>query len=167
MAKETIRLKNDLELSRNITLTTDEWTSRAIRGYMGGTAHFIDDDFSLQSRLLEIRRIEQATTSANLAMELEEVMDTWQIRNKVIAIVTDNAANIVAAVRKLGIKHVPCFAHTINLVVQKAIDDSENLEKIRGKIRDTVAYFHRSVKAANALENKLETSNDEEKKRKL
>ena len=71
-------------------------------------------------------------------------MDIWKIREKVVAIVTDNAPNIVNAVEKQPkIRHIPCFAHTLNLVVQKAIDESQQLEKIREKVREAVAYFHR------------------------
>ena len=169
MSKESVRLQGDLQDASHITITTDEWTSRATRGYMGVTAHFVDSNFMLQSRLLEIRRITSSTTAENLASELNDVMENWEIRNKVIAIVTDNAANIVAAVNKLGIKHVPCFAHTLNLIVQKAIDESGRLEKIREKVRDVLAYFHRSVKASNALEKELKElpADQGEKKLKL
>ena len=171
LSKESIRLKGDLQDTSYIALTTDEWTSRATRGYMGVTAHFIDNKLTLQSRLLEIRRITSSTTAENLASELNDVMDIWQIREKVVAIVTDNAPNIVNAVEKqLKMRHVPCFAHTLNLVVQKAIDESQQLEKIREKVREAVAYFHRSVKASLALDKELSaaaTENDDGEKLKL
>lgn len=41
---------------------------------------------------------------------------------------TDGGSNIKSAVRNLGIQHVPCTAHKLNLVVQQALyltDDNE------------------------------------------
>ena len=37
-------------------------------------------------------------TAENLAEELKCITDEWKITNKEVAVVTDNAANIVAAV---------------------------------------------------------------------
>lgn len=39
--------------------------------------------------------------------------------DKILAVVTDNGANMVAAVHKAEWAHYPCFAHTLNLVVKK------------------------------------------------
>ena len=96
-------------------------------------------------------------------------MDTWQIREKVVAIVTASKSNIIVSAvdTQLGIRHVPCFTHTLNLAVQKVIDESGRLEKIREKVRDVVAYFHRSAKASNTLEKELSAKTDDEGEKKL
>jgi len=68
-------------------------------------------------------------TADNLRTELCHVIGDWQLETKVVATVTDNAANITAALRQLqksnnafqGVKHLSCFAHTLNLVVQQAV----------------------------------------------
>ena len=65
--------------------------------------------------------------------------------------VTDNANNIVAAVRLNGWKHLPCFAHTLNLVVQDSLKADTELAEIQKKCRDIVSYFHRSSKATDKL----------------
>lgn len=64
----------------------------------------------------------------------------------IYAVVTDNAANIVAAVKRTGWAHVPCFAHSLNLVVQEGL---KCVETIRSKVKSIVEYFHRST-VANA-----------------
>ena len=53
------------------------------------------------------------------------------ITEKVVAAVTDNAANIAAAVRLNGWRHVPCFAHTLNLVVQNSLSADTVLSSIQ------------------------------------
>jgi hypothetical protein len=56
-------------------------------------------------------------TAENIAAELVRIADEWNITEKVVAIVTDNAANMVVAIRITRWKHIPCFAHTLNLIV--------------------------------------------------
>ena len=51
--------------------------------------------------------------SQNVAAELKEIASHWKIEEKISCIVSDNAANIVAAVRLTGWRHIPCFAHTL------------------------------------------------------
>ena len=65
--------------------------------------------------------------------------------------VTDNAANVVAAVRHTGWTHVPFFAHTLNLSVSEAIKADTKIHQLRKSCRDIVSFFHRSVKASENL----------------
>jgi len=66
----------------------------------------------------------------------------------VVACVTDNASNMKAAVRKAEWKHLPCFAHTLNLIVR------ESLKHIQGtvtKVKSVVEYVNRSTVATERL----------------
>ena len=90
-------------------------------------------------------------TAETIADELKAATDEWGITQKIVAVVTDNAANIVAAIRLNGWKHVPCFAHILNLIVQDALKDDPVLSDISKKCRDIVTYFHHSCKAAERL----------------
>ena len=40
------------QIKSRVAITTDMWTSNKKKGYMSITAHFIDDNWVLQSRLL-------------------------------------------------------------------------------------------------------------------
>lgn len=40
---------------------------------------------------------------------------------KVVPIVTDNAANIVSAVRNDGWRHFPCYGHTVISIVRNCL----------------------------------------------
>ena len=64
---------------------------------------------------------------------------------------SDSAANCVAAVRLLGWKHLPCFAHILNLTVQESKRSDNVVVEIQGKCRSIVSYFHRSVKSTQKL----------------
>ena len=90
-------------------------------------------------------------TAENLATELSSVTNEWEITDKIVCVVTDNASNIVAAVRLNGWKHMPCFAHMLNLIVQDSINGDSQLTGIQKKCRNILSYFHRSSKATNKL----------------
>lgn len=58
--------------------------------------------------------VNESHTAENLENRLKDIADEWNISSKIAAITTDNAANIVAAVRDWEWRHLPCFAHTLN-----------------------------------------------------
>jgi hypothetical protein len=122
------QVKTVLTAAEAICLTTDSWTSMCTQNYIAVTAHFVSADWHLESCLLECFQYGERHTADNLRDELMRVVNDWEIREKVVAVVTDNAANITAAVRLTGFKHLPCFAHTLNLVVQQAVHSIEPLK---------------------------------------
>lgn len=135
-----------------ISLTTDLWTSDSSKSYMTLTIHFINED-KFKSLTLSTREVKDAHTSENLAREMKDILETeWNILDKIICVTTDNAANIKKAVVDiLQKRHHSCAAHTLNLVVQDTIKDSELLIGLVEKCREIVAYFKRSNNAAYKL----------------
>lgn len=62
--------------------------------------------------------------------------------DKVLIVVSDNAANIKGAVvNELKWKHFGCYAHTINLIVEDAL---EPVRLLLSKIKGIVSHFKRS-----------------------
>lgn len=59
-----------------------------------------------------------------LYIVLDELCEKWKInKQRIVIIVTDNGANIVAAINiSFGAKHLSCFAHIINLIAQKLVE---------------------------------------------
>ncbi|CAH0717085.1 unnamed protein product, partial [Brenthis ino] len=109
------------EDAKSICVTTDMWTSRNNDSYLAVTGHYIDKNFSLQSVLLECKVLESRHTGLNLAGELRNVAQEWNILDKVLLAVSDNGANIKSAIAQLEWKHFGCYAHTLNLAVQKVL----------------------------------------------
>lgn len=131
-----------------VTLTTDNWTSASTENYIAVRAHFITDDFVSSSCLLECVKFRDRHMAENFWDELFRVFSEWGLTSKVVAIVTDNAANVCSAVNLTGIPNLPCFAHTLNLVVQQGL---ETVSPRKSKVKDIVEYFHRSTVAAEKL----------------
>ena len=68
---------------------------------------------------------------------------------------TDNAANIVNAASLLGIEHFPCFAHTLQLSVKKALD-VQNVRNTIAQCKKLVQHFKHSTKEMYCLRHKQE-----------
>lgn len=130
-----------------VTLTTDMWTSSSTESFMAVTAHFVSNDWKLHSMLLDCSRFVGAHTNNEIRDSIYQICRRWNLHDKVHAIVTDNAANIKLAVKRLGWAHLPCLAHTLNLVVKDAI--KLQMEPIRAKVKAIVEYFHRSTSGAD------------------
>jgi len=81
-----------------VSLTTDFWTSRAKHGYLGVTASFIATDFSVVDIMLDIKYVPAPHTAVVIADSLYESILDWNLSGRVVSIVTDNGANMVASI---------------------------------------------------------------------
>lgn len=115
------------------------------------TAHFFNNEYILESYVLSTTQLVTNHTAIYLSSTLRNIFEEWHITEKVVAIVTDGAANIKAAINLLGIYHLPCAAHMLNLVSQHAISNTKNFEEILLISRALVSYFKNSVVASDKL----------------
>ena len=104
------KLMDELSEIETCSFTTDFWTSSNSEGYITVTCHFMSTpSWELRSCVLATYQVKMAHTGENIATELLKVADTWKIRNKIMCIVTQSAANMKAAARITGWKHIPCL----------------------------------------------------------
>lgn len=151
------RVKKELEEADHIAVTTDLWTSLANDSYMSLTAHFIAKDWKLCSIALSTVHFEKDHTGENIMEELLFICREWSIEQKVKILVSDGAANMQLAGRKLPWYHINCFAHNLHLVVTGAIDKDTDLKVVITKVKSIVDYFHSSEKGNRRLKTMRET----------
>lgn len=133
----------------SVCLTTDTWTSMTVQSYLCVTAHYITDNFELRSILLECSFMPFSHTSSNLGDQIHCILEKFHLTDKISLIVTDNAYNITGAVTKqLQENHFPCFAHTLNLILQDALKKAKELID---KIKNIVSFFKRSSSGLEKL----------------
>ncbi|RVE46089.1 hypothetical protein evm_009253 [Chilo suppressalis] len=144
------KVKSELSQAERVCITTDGWTSAPNDNYLAVTVHFFNQQVELKSFLLECIQFPDRHTAANLALELKRITDIWQITDKIVAVTSDNACNIKAAIRLNNWRQIPCFAHTLNLVVQSALRE---IKDITTKIKHIVEVFRRSPLASERLKN--------------
>lgn len=97
-------IAKDLKAANFVALTTDMWSSINMTPYMSVTVHYISEDWKLEAKCLETTFIPENHTAEVLAEALSDAMQDWDIeQSKISCITTDNGANIVAAIRGLGL----------------------------------------------------------------
>uniref|UniRef100_A0A3B4ZNS1 Uncharacterized protein n=1 Tax=Stegastes partitus TaxID=144197 RepID=A0A3B4ZNS1_9TELE len=114
--KETVLEKLDTQSS--VSLTTDLWSDRRLRSFLGVTAHVCcktKDSYALESYLLDWRCFTGRHSGERIASAFEEITEEDGIRQKISYIITDNAANMKCAFKV----HMP----------QQQSDDSESEEE--------------------------------------
>ncbi|XP_039286927.1 zinc finger BED domain-containing protein 4-like isoform X2 [Nilaparvata lugens] len=153
-------LKSELANIQNYSFTTDIWTDSQNRSYLSFTVHYCDLNSSynegnncIEKASLGLFDLHERHTSEYISSQFENIVQEWGInKGRTTAVVTDSAANIVKAVELcFGKKHIPCFAHTLNLVATKGIADVPQLEEILKKVSRIVTWFHHSVAASDEL----------------
>uniref|UniRef100_A0A182XQ07 BED-type domain-containing protein n=1 Tax=Anopheles quadriannulatus TaxID=34691 RepID=A0A182XQ07_ANOQN len=122
--RELAKLTDNLSKTTSLALTSDGWTNSNNTSFMAVTVHYINDESNLCSNLLECTEFPNKHTADNIAICLKNVAEKFKIHDKIQAVVTDNAANMKAGVRQTKFTHLPCFAHTLNLIVQNAVQKS-------------------------------------------
>ncbi|XP_076870081.1 E3 SUMO-protein ligase ZBED1-like [Brachyhypopomus gauderio] len=148
-AKE--KAKDEVHKAEAVSLTADMWTSIHMDAYLAITGHFNNEKEELSTVLLGVRKFPKTHSAENLAEVKTAVMAEWGVQKKVRCLVTDAAPNIVACAGILKMRHTVCIAHALNLVVQKAIDQTPGFEDIRSKARKIALYFRSSTTAKERL----------------
>ena len=148
-------VKEELSNCTSIAYTTDFWTSMANDSYITITAHFVDENWDLQERLLLTRAVQGSHNADHVADMLTECEAEWDLQDKNPTVVTDNARNMVNAANQLDWDHVGCFAHTLNLSVCRAYK-VDAMSRILARARKLVGHFRRSPGAAQVLKEKQE-----------
>jgi len=143
-------VKDTLKNVEAVCLTTDGWTSRTNQSFISVTAHFIDpkNETLVSSVLLGCIDFDEKHTGNNLARFLRNIVEEWNLSNKLTAVVTDNAANIKTAIRKCNWRWLSCFAHSINLTVQSSL---KCIDSTLTKVKSIVQYFKKSSHALAKL----------------
>ncbi|XP_065326764.1 E3 SUMO-protein ligase ZBED1-like [Pelmatolapia mariae] len=147
------KVEESLSTAERVALTCDAWASRAVDSYVTITAHYLTADWRLLSYVLQTRTLHESHTGANIANLLQNAAQEWGIADKNLVVVTDNASNMTIATQLAGYLHVKCFAHTLNLASQRALN-LPAVARVLGRVRRITGFFNRSTVANHALEQK-------------
>ncbi|XP_051990723.1 E3 SUMO-protein ligase ZBED1-like isoform X2 [Xyrauchen texanus] len=151
-------VKTSLASAERVALTCDGWTSRATESYITITAHHINENWELISHVLQTRAMHESHTGSNIAELLKVALEEWDIKSKDPAIVTDNASNMTIAAQLAGLLHFKCFAHTLNLASQRALQ-LKPVARLLGRVRRITSFFRRSPTASCVLREKQKLLN--------
>ncbi|XP_058799068.1 E3 SUMO-protein ligase ZBED1-like [Phymastichus coffea] len=148
-----LKIKKDLSKAQKVSLTTDEWSSRAQNSYLSVEAQYLDENCKMHHATLCNEVLFARPTALNISNELKTVIKDWDLENKVEAIVHDSASAIIAACNLLPeIPYsVKCNAHLLQLVVHDCFAAVPDYESLTSKGQAVVSHFRRSNIASNSL----------------
>ncbi|KAG8492408.1 hypothetical protein CXB51_009688 [Gossypium anomalum] len=143
---ERVKIKQLLRSScSRVCLTTDTWTSLQRVNYLCITAHFIDNDWKLNKKILNFCPI-SSHKGESIGMVIEKCLLNWGI-DKLFTVTVDNASSNDVAIGYLRKKfnprgglvqngkylHMRCMAHIVNLIVVEGLKEmNKSVERVRG-----------------------------------
>lgn len=101
------QLKSILADTNAVAVTTDGWTLLKNESFLGVTVHYIHN-WEPNTKVIEVEKLEDRHRADNIAAEVFDVLDQWDIRSKAIAICTDSAKNMIDATKMLKVQHLSC-----------------------------------------------------------
>lgn len=150
---EMQKLQTELASTEAVAITADHWTSLGGDHYLTVTAHFIKD-WTLQNKVLQTKAVYESQTGEAISLEITECLISFGIKEKVVAITVDNAANMAVGANVLNVLRVPCFAHSMNVSAGKLYKETA-FTRWLARIRTVVLWFKRVHMAGVVLKEKL------------
>jgi len=133
LEEEKLEIKLQLQAAlSSIHFTIDTWTSPNHLGLLGLVAHYTSDDGKLKHALIALQEIQGQHSGQNLARMILDIIDEYQIRNKIGYFMMDNVTSNDTFLHCLSqelqdtdnikydaeLHRLRCNGHIINLAVQ-------------------------------------------------
>ena len=136
-------------LDTRVSICSDIWSdSSNERSFMGITAHWIDNNWVLNKRLIALRKMDGPHTASNIYRTLATVMNEYLLTRKIFSIGFDNASANTASISELQelcqpalggtFFHIRCACHILNLCVK---DGMTSLNIRTSPIKEAVDYI--------------------------
>ena len=160
-------------VKHRVSLTTDCWTSIQNISYLCLTAHWVDDNWKMQKRIINFIQVPSHKGDL-VGKELINCLNEWGI-SSVFAVTVDNASSNDVALRKLKghlldkdntiplngeMFHMRCSAHILNLIVT---DGLKELNDAISSIRNAVRYVRSSPARLKRFKESCKDANIESK----
>ncbi|KAI3848947.1 hypothetical protein MKX03_009638 [Papaver bracteatum] len=148
------------KVQSRISLTTDMWTcTTQNRGYMALTAHYVDENWKIQKRILSFSTVDGHHTGVNIAKVLMDQLYKWNIDRKIASITLDNASTNKVVVSELRTQlkpgllldeelfHIRCSAHVVVIIVDHGmLQIKEEIQENRNSVKFIIASPQRQQK---------------------
>ncbi|KAK0131747.1 Zinc finger BED domain-containing protein 4 [Merluccius polli] len=137
-----------------LSFTTDIWSSEVCpMSLLSLTVHWFDTHMTPRSAALQAKNFPGSHNSDRISAAIKAMLDEWNIPlNKVHVILRDNARNMEAAMVKMGVRSLGCFAHTLQLVVNEGLLSQRSVSDAVANGRSIVKHFKKSPLAYSELQ---------------
>lgn len=100
--------------------------------------------------MLVTKHLPESHTAQNLADSLESIFVEWDILEKAMTGISDNARNIMNAFIILNMINIGCMGHVLNLAAGKALSLG-SVANVVGRCKRLVSHFHYSALSSQKL----------------
>jgi hypothetical protein len=109
--------------------------------------------------VLDVIGFEGATHNAvSIAENLREAFREWGIEQRLKIVLSDNAANMKAAMRQLHLENIGCIVHTLQLIVNSGcLNNFGSIKTMLHSARAIVTHFKHSVSSMKSLHSAQKT----------
>jgi len=80
------------KLKSHVSLTADLWSSNQNLGYLGVTAHYIDEEFELHKKIIAFKQISFPHNSFVVQDGITACLMEWDLVDRVFTVTLDNAS---------------------------------------------------------------------------
>jgi hypothetical protein len=115
-----------LDNAKSICTTADAWTDLRMRSFFAVTAHIIDSTWTSRSCLLDCKRMKGEHTSENINIFYLNIIEKYNISDKISHIITDNAVNMIAAFKKTAFVRLNESLEDLSVVPPILNDEDED-----------------------------------------
>ncbi|XP_063227326.1 zinc finger BED domain-containing protein 4-like [Bacillus rossius redtenbacheri] len=153
MYESTVKsVEVQLQDAEFVAVTTDLWTSVANTDFLSVTAHYVTKEFVLHHVCLEVIPFPEVShTAENISKFITSLLEKWGLLQKVVAIVRDNARNLVAGLELSPFQHTSCLAHTLQLVLKEGFLNNKIINNLVSSSKKIVGHFKHSARATKVL----------------
>lgn len=131
---------------KKVSFTTDIWSCQYTKeSYISFTAHFISNDFFLIHHALNVKYFPGSHSASTIGNMLESLLCEWNLdKNDVHLFVSDNAFNMIKALRDSEFQNAACFNHSLQLTINDAITAQRALNDAITIAKKIVGHFNHS-----------------------
>ena len=127
-----------------VAISLDAW-SQFHNGYLGINCHYIDSSWKRKIYNLSCISFNQSHTSEHIILKVKEVLEDFNITDKVKFALRDNAQNMVSAFLGSGIKGIGCLSHSLQLCIKNEIFSMKSVATLLKKCKDVCSFANRST----------------------
>jgi len=119
-AKPKFKVTKLLKSTEYISVTTDIWISTSCHhSFPSLTVHFvIPNSMEKKDVMLSAWQFDESHTGANISAAILSCLQEWEIEEKVVCVLRDNASNMVSGLNIANITSLPFLAHTLQLIIK-------------------------------------------------
>lgn len=148
-----------LSSAKYIALSGDIWMSPTSCEHLYISAHFINNEWELKSVALGMIFLLNQCTIDELAERLFQLVEKWQITNKVSCLVSSRNTKLSSAAKMRNWSHLCCFADSLNLAVKDSLRANEDLMQLQKACCNLVLLIQSTVMSSSNMGTVLEQIN--------